>query len=90
MSLNLQAATKVFCEVSVLGLRFPLFFFVVGKKMLCSKFEAKILFCRINNCPDIAGCFHMCHKFCENRKRWVIVLENPDSIFLVYFSSKFS
>lgn len=45
-------------------------FLCCWKKMLRSKFEAKVsFFCRINNYPDIVDCFHMCHKFCENRER---------------------
>lgn len=89
VSLNLRTAAQAFCQVSVLGLKLSLFFFVVEKNMMF-KLEAKVLFCRINNYPDIICHLHMWHKFCENRARWVIVLKNPGSVFSVYFSNNFS
>lgn len=83
--LNLIAA-QAFCQVSVLGMKLSLFFFVVEKNMML-KLEAKVLLCRINNYPDMICHLYMWHKFCENRARWVTALKNQGSVFLVYFST---
>lgn len=88
VSLNLRTTAQAFCQDSVLGPKLSLFFFVVEKNMMF-KLEAKVLFCRINNYPDIICHLYMWHTFCENRARWVTILKNPGSVFLVYFSNNF-
>lgn len=60
LSSNLRTAAQAFCQVSVLGLKLSLFFFVVKNNMMF-KVEAKVLFCRLNNYLEIICGFYIWH-----------------------------